>query len=275
MPTTVNVDAYPVAWREQGSGPLALFLHGLGGSRTSWDAQLDALGHVRRCVAWDMPGYGASAGRPSSFADLADAAAALVETLCDGAGPAAADVVGLSMGGMVAQHLALRHPHLVRSLVLLDSSPAFGLDGTTAEEWLDRRLAPLAEGRTPAEMAPQVLGAIVGPGATTDQLREAVASMSRIDSEALAAACRTLVTHDTRTRLAEISCPTLVAVGEHDEETPPSYARVLHEGIPGSRLAVVPGAGHLANLEAPDAVNELITALWAGTREEAHVTPVH
>lgn len=270
METVVTLDAYPVAWREHGSGPLALFLHGLGGSRTSWEPQLTDLAAVRRCVAWDMPGYGASAGSPDSFEELADAAAGLVERLTEGSSEPV-DVVGLSMGGMVAQHLALRHPRSVRTLVLLDTSPAFGLDGTRPEDWLQQRLAPLGEGQSPAEMAPAVLAAISGPHVTDQQLDQAVAAMSRIPPEALAAACRTLVTHDTRDRLGEIRCPTLVAVGEHDDETPLDYSIVLHEGIPGSRLEVVTGAGHLANLEAPDAVNELIRGLWAGTREEVHV----
>jgi 3-oxoadipate enol-lactonase len=270
MRTTVNTDACPVAWRESGSGPLALFLHGLGGSRTSWDAQLATLGAFRRCVAWDMPGYGASAGSPSSFEELADAAADLVLTLADGASEAV-DVVGLSMGGMIAQHLALRHPHLVRSLVLLDTSPAFGLDGSRPDEWLRQRLAPLAAGISPAAMAPQVLTSIAGPALTDDRLADAVAAMGRIDGDALATACRTLVTHDTRDRLATITCPTLVAVGELDDETPAAYSRVLHEAIPGSRLVVLPGVGHLANIEAPAAVNDLIAALWAETREEVHV----
>lgn len=270
METAVNLDAYPIAWREHGSGPLALFLHGLGGSRTSWEPQLTELGTLRRCVAWDMPGYGASAGSPETFEQLADAAAGLVDTVTEGSGERV-DVVGLSMGGMVAQHLALRHPRLVRTLVLLDTSPAFGIDGSLPEEWLQQRLAPLAAGQSPAEMAPVVLRSITGPNITSPQLGEAVAAMSRIPTDALAAACRTLVTHDTRGRLGEIECPTLVAVGEHDEETPLDYARALHEAIPRSRLEIIPGAGHLSNLETPGAVNELIRGLWAGTREEVHV----
>lgn len=270
METAVNLDAYPIAWREHGSGPLALFFHGLGGSRTSWEPQLMNLGSLRRCVAWDMPGYGASAGSPDSFEGLADAAAQLISTVTDASGEPV-DVVGLSMGGMVAQHLALRHPHVVRSLVLLDTSPAFGLDGSLPEEWLQQRLAPLLAGSSPAEMAPRVLSAIAGPDFTGPAMDEAVAAMSRISTDALAAACRTLVTHDTRSRLGEIHCPTLVALGEHDDETPLDYARMLHESIPGARLEIIEGAGHLANLEAPDAVNELIRGLWAGTREEVHV----
>jgi pimeloyl-ACP methyl ester carboxylesterase len=252
-------DASPTAWREAGSGPVALFLHGLGGSRTAWEPQLAGLADVRRCVAWDMPGYGASAGSPDSFASVAAAAADLARLLSD----EPVDVVGLSLGGMVAQHLALDHPEVVRSLVLLDTSPAFGLDGVTTEQgWLDARLAPLAAGQTPADMAPTVIGAIVGPKATDAQRAEAVAAMARIRADALHASCRMLVTHDTRADLPRITCPTLVAVGEHDEETPREYAEVVAGLVPGARLVVVPGAGHLANLEQPDAVNALIREHW-------------
>ena len=259
MPAAVDHDASPTAWREAGSGPVALFLHGLGGSRTAWEPQLAALGDVRRCVAWDMPGYGASTGSPDSFAAVAAAAADLARRLS----PDPVDVVGLSLGGMVAQHLALDHPDVVRSLVLLDTSPAFGLDGVTTEQaWLDSRLKPLADGATPADMAPAVIAAITGPGATDAQRAEAVAAMARIPSDALRAASRMLVTHDTRGDLPRVGCPTLVAVDEHDDETPREYAEVIAGLVPGARLEVVPGAGHLANLEQPDAVNALLREHW-------------
>ena len=254
-----DVDGTPIAWREAGHGPVALLLHGLGGSRTAWEPQLRDLADLRRCVAWDMPGYGASSGSPASFAGLAGAAATLLRQQADGP----VDVVGLSLGGMVAQHLALDHPDLVRSLVLLGTSPAFGLDGTTAQQWLALRLGPLAAGVTPAELAPELMAAIMGPECTSAQRAEAVAAMRRVPAGALRVACATLVTHDTRARLGAVACPTLVAVGEHDAETPLGYARALAEGIPGARLAVVPGAGHLANLEQPDAVNALIRSFWS------------
>lgn len=262
----VDVDEAPTAWRERGSGPVALFLHGLGGSRTAWEPQLAGLSDLRRCVAWDMPGYGASTGLPDSFGSVAAAAAALVRRL--GAGPEGdgpVDVVGLSLGGMVAQHLAIEHPEVVRSLVLLDSSPAFGLDGTTRQDWLALRLEPLAAGRTPAELAPAVMAAISGPEVTQDQLAEGVAAMSRVPPEGLRAACLTLVTHDTRERLGAIHHPTLVAVGEYDRETPLPYAELLAAGIPDARLAVIPGAGHLSPLEQPDRVNALIREFWGGS----------
>jgi 3-oxoadipate enol-lactonase len=259
-----DVDARPVAWREAGpaggepvaaGGPVA-FLHGLGGSRTAWDPQLAALGERRRCLAWDMPGYGSSAPLPvTTFPALADAAVAWLGH----AASLPAHLVGLSMGGMVALHTALAHPAAVKTLVLLDTSPAFGLDGvTTVDAWVEARLAPLRDGETPASMAPRVLRAIAGPDADDDVLDAAAAAMARISPAAFEQAVRCLPTHDVRGRLHEIRVPTLVLVGEHDAETPLPYSDYLARHVPDARLRVVAGAGHLTNTERPDAVNELI-----------------
>lgn len=259
MLTTVDRDAYPIAWREAGDGPVALFLHGLGGSRTSWDDQLLALGRLRRCIAWDMPGYGASAGTVTSLEQVADAAAALLDTL----GADRADVVGLSLGGMVAQHLAIRHPGRIRTLALLDTSPAFGLDGTTtAEGWLHDRLAPLDAGRSVADIADRVITAIAGPHCPAPALAQAIASMRRIPDAGLRAACHALVRHDVRELLGSIGAPTLVLVGELDEETPPTYAKHIASAVPGASLDVIPGAGHLVNAECPGPVNARLRELW-------------
>ena len=253
-----DLDEDPVAWREAGEGPAVLFLHGLGMSRTGFDPQLTELSDRRRCIAWDMPGYGASplpAGG-LTFPLLADAVAALLDRL----ELSSAHLVGLSMGGQIALHAALAHPARVRSLALLDTSPAFGLDGTDPEEWKRLRLEPLEQGAEPAAFAEQVLRGVMGPRVTDAQVAEAVATMSRITAPALAAAVRNLVTHDVRARLGEIEAPTLVLCGELDEETPLAYSEALRDGIAGAELAIVPGVGHVSNLEAPEAVNALLTA---------------
>ncbi len=262
-----DVDAAPVAWREAGAGPTVLFLHGLGMTRTGFDPQLAALADRFRCVAWDMPGYGASPppDGPLTFPALAAAVDGLLATL----GVADAHLVGLSLGGMVALHTALEHPRRVRSLALLDSSPAFGLDGTQPDAWRRARLAPLDEGATPATMAEPVLRSIMAPGTADDVVAAAAASMARIPAAGLRAAVECLPSHDVRARLGEIRVPTLVAVGERDEETPPSYARALADGIPGAELVIVPGAGHIANLEAPAAVNALLRSHLAAAERAA------
>jgi len=116
-----DVAATPVAWREAGSGPLVLFLGGLGMTRTGFDPQLAALAARYRCVAWDMPGYGASplpAGG-LTFELLADAAARLIETL----GETRAHLVGLSVVAVTVIKTTIRHHARVRSLPPLDSRP--------------------------------------------------------------------------------------------------------------------------------------------------------
>jgi pimeloyl-ACP methyl ester carboxylesterase len=251
-----------LAWREAGTGDVALFLHGLGGSRTAWEPQLLALSDVRRCVAWDMPGYGESAPhRDLSFETIADAVCDLVDVL----GVDSVDVVGLSFGGMHALHAVLRHPGRFRSMVLADTSAVFGGDGTDAAEWIAGRTASLDDGNTPADIAGAVLRAIAAPGFDGANLAMAEAAFSRITSDGLRAACRCLVTHDVRDRLGEISMPTLVVVGELDQETPPAYSEELAAGIAGSTLRVIEGAGHLTPAEAPQRFNELVRTFWCTT----------
>jgi 3-oxoadipate enol-lactonase len=253
-----DVDAVPLAWREAGSGPLVLFLHGLGMTRTGFDPQLAELRDSYRCVAWDMPGYGASPPAPSelSFPLLADAVAGLIDAL----GESSAHLAGLSLGGQIALHAALRHPDRLRSLVLLDSSPAFGLDGTDAEVWKRRRLHLLDSGETPASMAEPVLRSVMAPGVDDRAVAAIAASMARISAAGLRAAIDCLPSHDVRARLGEIAAPTLVLVGERDTETPLSYAEMLVAGIPGAELRVIPGAGHISSAEAPEAVNAALRA---------------
>ena len=251
----IDVDRAPVAWREAGQGEVLLFLHGLGLTRTSWDPQLGNLSDRWRCVAWDMPGYGMSAAvEPLTFVAIADAAASLLDVL----EVQRAHVCGLSFGGQQALHLALEHPDRVASLILADTSSAFGADGTDPDSWLEARLAPLEAGLTPADFAQEVLCSVAGPDFGGDSLAAAVASFSRITSAGLRAACECLLTHDVSGRLGEIAAPTLVVVGELDEETPLAYSRLLADRIPNAELVVIGGVGHLSPCEAPEEFNSAV-----------------
>ena len=199
-------------------------------------------------------GIGRPGQAPYGLEDMADDTFGLMDAL----GVDDAHVVGISMGGMVAQYLAHRHPRRVRSLTLLSSSPAFGLDGTKPDDWRAARLAPLDQGLEPADFAERVLRAIAGPGISDEAMDGQVAAMRRITADGLRRSIDCLVTHDTRPILAEIPAPTLCLVGALDEETPVAYSRHLASHLPHGTLEVVPGAGHLLNVEAPDAVNQLI-----------------
>ena len=256
MSTASDVDGQRFAWREAGAGPVLVLLHGLGGSRLSWEPQLAGLADGHRVVAWDMPGYGAS--RPLDGAVTFTALADAVIDFLDAVGAPAAHLAGISFGGMIAQYVAARHPSRVLSLTLLSTSPAFGLDGTKPDEWRAARLAPLDAGREPVDFADDVLTAIAGPHISAAALAGQRAAMARVGGSALRASIECLVTHDSTALLPTIAAPTVCMVGDLDEETPVAYGFALADLIPNARLTVVPMAGHLLNVEAPDAVNRLL-----------------
>ena len=109
-----------------------------------------------------------------------------------------------------------------------------------------------------ADFAEPVLRGIMGPGVSDEAVAAAVASMLRVPLDGLRQTIAALPGHDVRARLGAIAVPTLVVVGELDEETPPAYSEAIAAGIPDARLAVIPGAGHYTAFEAPAALNALL-----------------
>jgi 3-oxoadipate enol-lactonase len=257
--TVTDVDGERFAWRESGAGSpdrTLVLLHGLGGSRVSWEPQLHGLADQGRVVAWDMPGYGGSEplDGPVTFTALAEAVVDLFDTL----GVDGVHLAGISFGATIAQYVAARYPSRVSSLTLMSSSPVFGLDGTKPDEWRAARLAPLDAGLEPVDFADDVLAAIAGPHISAEALAGQRAAMARVAGAALRRSIDCLVTHDSRALLPTIAAPALCVVGELDEETPVSYAFALADLIPHARLVVIPEVGHLLNVEAPGAVNRLL-----------------
>ena len=237
-----------------------LFLHGLGATAEAWRAQLDGLSPMMRCVAWTMPGYGRS--RPLrgevSIAALADAAAELIEGL---ELPRMA-VVGHSMGGFVAQELALRRPERVERLVLVSTAPAFGgedgPEGLVAAEFLAARMEPVNEGRRMQYIARQVVPTMVAPDCPLTVQEAAMKLMGALPPASYRAALEAVVRFDARDRLGGLSRPTLCVTGSLDTATPPADAERLAGLIPDARLELVDGAGHLLPMERPDDLNRLI-----------------
>ncbi len=254
--TTDHVEGL-VSWRELGSGEPLVFLHGLGGSRTAWGPQLRGLSDRYRCIAWDMPGYGDAAPiEPLTYPAIAQRVVDLLDVL----DIERATLIGLSFGGMHALHTTLDHPERVARLVLADSSPAFGMDGTSREGWIKARLDPIDAGGSPADAADAIVDAITHVHLEGTVRAETVGAFSHISAEGFRAAVMCLPNNDVRARLAEIRQPTLVIVGEHDEETPLPYSQVLADGIPNATLRVLPGAGHLTPAEVPDLFNAALAA---------------
>ena len=242
------------SFEQRGAGARTLvFLHGIGGDWTSFAPQLDHFADGYRAVSWTMPGYGASPPLPEmSFAGLADAVAVLLDKI---EAPSAV-VIGHSMGGMVAQAFAERHPDRLDGLVLSCTTAAFGNpDSDFAEKFLAARMKPLDEGKTPADIAPGLIASMMTEGTPAAMRELATASMSAIEPDAYRAALTCLVTFDGRDAIKRIPCPTLLIAGGEDRTAPPEVMERMAPRIPNARYVCLDGAGHLANLEQPDAFN--------------------
>jgi pimeloyl-ACP methyl ester carboxylesterase len=250
---------------QTGTGTPVVFLHSMAGSATSWAPQFDALSAEFRCYAWNMPGYGAS--EPAADSATMSAVVETLAAMLDHHGlTGPVHMVGLSVGGMIAQNFVLRHPSRVASLAILDSSARFGNGGGGSPSgWLQRTVAEI-ESQTLTSYCERMVSSIVAPGATTEVRRAALADMTPATKPGLRLAARLIAEHDLGQELKRIDSPTLVLVGEEDGETPVAYSETIAGLIAGARLEVVSGAGHLSNIEVPETVNQ---ALLAHLREVA------
>jgi 3-oxoadipate enol-lactonase len=258
------------AWREAGlhvdldgsKRDVVILLHGLGGSRGSWEPQLYGLRDRFRVIAWDLPGYGASASIVDQSGDAVDLTFDLLaDAVCDFANEVGVDafhLVGISFGGMIAQYTAAKFPDRIKSLALLSTSPKFGLDGTDPHEWREERLAPLLAGQEPKDFASAVLSRLAGPHISETAMAQQVRAMSRISAAALIRSIDCLVTHDSFSALAKIRARSICIVGSLDDETPLAYSQQIAANVVGAQVKVIANAGHLVNAEFPDAVNEIL-----------------
>lgn len=246
-----------------GAGELVILMHGIGGNKDNWTDQLRALSERYLAVAWDTRGWGDSDDYEGPLT-MADIAADLVRVI-EHFGASRADLVGLSMGGMIAQDFWFRHPERVRSLVLCDTSPGLRGDRSDVEieEFLALRRKPLLEGKTPADIAPNVARTLSGRAATELSTSRLVSSLSKLHTGSYLKALETITRHALPADVSTIHAPCLLIVGEDDRLTPPSIHERMHAAIAGSQLTVLPKAGHLSNVEAPETFNAALLAFLA------------
>lgn len=252
----VEVDGRQIAYERVGSGPALVLLHGyVGDGPTTWRRQLDGLSDAFTVVAWDAPGAGRSTDPPEGFGldGYADCLAGFLERTR--LGPAC--VAGLSFGGILALALQRRHAGLSSALVLASAYAGWGgsLPPEVAEQRLRQALA-LAD-RPPEALAAALLPTMFArpmPRETLDAFHAGIEAFHPRGFRAMARASA----EDVRDVLAAIDVPTLLVYGDRDVRAPLPVAEALHTAIRGSRLLVLPGAGHVCNVEAPDEFNAAV-----------------
>jgi pimeloyl-ACP methyl ester carboxylesterase len=261
------------AWRGDGCGgrlddTLCLFLHGIGGGRTNWDAQLRAVGGLVRAAALDLRGYGDSTlgPRQSTVDDYCDDILRVAERL----GARRLVLVGLSYGSWIATSFAMRHPGLLDALVLSGGCTGMSEAGPDEREaFRVSREVPLNAGQTPADFAPAVVKVLASPDAPDAVRQRLFDSMAAIPAATYRDALTCFTNPLERFDFSRLTMPVLMMTGEHDRLAPPAEIRGVAGRIwdaaprPDVRFEVIAGAGHVCNLEQPAAYNRPLLDLLA------------
>lgn len=252
----IEVEGLQIAYERVGEGPPVVLLHGyVGDGPTTWRHQLDSFADEFTVVAWDAPGAGRSSDPPESLgiAGYADCLAGFIEEL----GLVRPHLVGLSFGGILALELCHRHPTIPTTLVL--ASAYAGWAGSLPADVVDQRLAQaltladLLPDEFVATLLPTMFSESVPPE-VVDAFGAALRAFHPVGFRAMARASA----GDLRDVLHDIAIPTLLVYGDSDVRAPLSVAEHLHDAITGSTLTLLPGAGHVCNVEAPDAFNATV-----------------
>ena len=238
---------------DRGAGDPVVFLHGVGCSARSWEKQLEALAATRRVVAVDTRGHGLSDrtyGR-MSLQDYADDVLAVMSEL----GISSAPIVGISMGGMVAQTMALTAPGRVSSLLLADTCARADPEMAAGMKAVGS-LALTSGMKAAAESVKPATFCAAAIAENRPHVRDFEEQFCATDPLTFSIAMDALAGLDVLDGLARITAPVLVLIGAEDVLTPLVYAKAIASAVPGAELRVIERAGHLSNLDEPEAFTD-------------------
>ncbi len=259
----VDVDGLSIAYRQRGEGPPLVLLHGWPLDSREWLRQLDSLSDDFRVVAWDAPGAGQSSDPPesSTLSDWADWLAGFIDAL----GLSPAHVAGLSFGGGLALQLFRDHPDVVRSLILISAYAGWG--GSLPPDEVEARVSLTRRNseRPPDEWAPALIETLL-PGGSDPTLADELAEMLEdFHPAATRTSLQAFADADLRNTLTDVDVPTLLLYGELDVRSPAAVWEPIHAGIAHSKLVVIPGVGHMIDMQAPERCNAEIRTFLVET----------
>ena len=255
------VNGINIYYESQGSGFPLLFGHGLGNSSGEWTGQIPAFSQRYRFITWDARGHGRSDSPSEREQYSLQISAEDLRGLMDHLDIDKAYVGGLSMGGGIAARFAVAHPERVAALLIIDSSSASGLPMSPDMRAMREKSIELAETQGMGALADYVVQSNPNLRSPVEAGPEALKALRQrflaLDSTGYANTIRAMLELDFPTdRLPEITAPTLVLVGELDPAR--EAAHLTHTKIPGSEYVVIPGAGHISNLDKPDEFNSCV-----------------
>lgn len=253
-----TVNGIRLAYSEQGTGLPVVFLHGFPLNREMWTPQRQGLSDRARIVSVDLRGHGESDAPLWQYTmeQFSDDVAGLLDHL--GLQPVV--LVGLSMGGYIALMFCRRHAHRLKALVLTDTRAQADTEEGRAGRF---QMAQTAYRKGPDAVRDIMVPKLLCPRTLQSNpmvVSQVEAMIARMELSGLAGDLMAMAERpDSVPLLPSIRCPTLVIVGEQDQPTPVSDARLMADRIPGAGLEIIPDAGHLPNLEQPELFNQ---ALW-------------
>lgn len=258
--STIDLTNGRVSFMENGEGVPVLFLHGLNGNGSSWQDQLSALSSTMKMWAWDAPGYGESDLAGNSVTSLAHVAIEFLRSRTS----KPANIVGHSMGGLVAMKMSVLAPELVNRLVLSCTHPGHGLaDSQGANERYQRRLKELRE-LPKAEYGQRRAKGMLPDGTDKVVFQKVADIAAESRPEGVANAAWAIQTANLVPELGQITAPTLVITCDKDSVAPLKKAQPLLDNIPDVRHLELRGLGHAPYIEDPLRYNSALSDFLLG-----------
>jgi pimeloyl-ACP methyl ester carboxylesterase len=255
-----------VSYAEYGqhnAGTPIICLHGIGGSQDSFLSQLQALSDTHRVIAWDMPGYGQSALlEHTTFTTLTQSLLSFMDAL----NIEQAHIIGHSIGGMIAQEIAITAPDRIASLTLLGTTASFGgRDDSFKQRFLEARLKPLDEGQSMSSLADEFVPQIVGSKASSEMMKAASDTMRKVPIQTYRDIMQCLIQFDRYADSGLITQPCCLIAGDEDSNALTKTMQKMAVKIPNSQFFELEHVGHLLNLEAPKRCNQILHQFFTGT----------